>query len=48
MCDHKHEQPCESEPEDDDPLKKWKMHPTKIKPVERKHTGIEFLDDYVH
>lgn len=39
MCDHKHEQPCEPEPEDDDPLKKWKIHH-----VDRK-IGIEFLDD---
>jgi hypothetical protein len=46
MCDHLHEQPSES-PEDDDPLKRWKAGRTTIKRTERKHTGIEFLDDYV-
>lgn len=27
MCDHMHEQPATPpEPEDEDPLRKWKMH----------------------
>lgn len=53
MCDYAsyreqgHEPRQPNEPEED-PLKKWKAQPmTTIKQVERKHTGIEFLNDVV-
>lgn len=35
----------EVEPEEEDPLKKWKAHPVK-KRDEKKLTGTEFLEDY--
>jgi hypothetical protein len=42
----------EVEPEEEDPLKKWKAHPvekkkTTIKQVDREYTGIEFLNDVI-